>query len=168
MFVAISSAENRPQVRWKLDTWFDIFLDFFKKSCSTSSPGGNQVDDLPPAAHTGAGSFIAAIQPEHCPNILHVLALVLLTILYVLHKTLWNQRHIYKDHFLNVSLNSITLTRVIPVRIVFAQRPIGKHEWPEHLWSISALDRCARMSSREYGSKNLLQRGILYRHKRYY
>ena len=33
------------------------------------SPGGNQVDGLPPVAHTGAGSICRPRPSEHCPEI---------------------------------------------------------------------------------------------------
>ena len=39
------------------------FIDFY--SCSTSSPGGNMVDGLPPAAHNAAGDVELALGVKH-------------------------------------------------------------------------------------------------------
>ena len=38
-------------------SYMSIILCLLKQACSTSPPGGNQVDGLPPVAHTGVESL---------------------------------------------------------------------------------------------------------------
>ena len=61
----------------------------------TSSPAGNLVDGLPPAANTGAGEICGPIQPEHCPVFRVLARLVPEMLLFVLNGRFGNFRYIY-------------------------------------------------------------------------
>ena len=81
------------------------------QSCSTSSPGGNLVDGLPPVAHTGAVVFCRPMPLISCPVVRAFVGLVLAIPLVDLNETLGNTRYMYDLNFCKVSLLSIHLAR---------------------------------------------------------